>query len=551
MPTAAAAGPLLAVEGLTVRLPRGSDRDLAVEDVSFAVGRGEIVCLVGESGSGKSISAQAIMGLLPRGLSVQQGRIDFGGRDLTRLSRAERTRINGAEIAMIFQEPMATLNPVFTVRAQIDEVLRLHSDLTARQRRDRILALLDEVRLPDPARLMAAHPHQLSGGQCQRVMIAMALALEPKLLIADEPTTALDVTTQARILDLIHGLRSRHEAGILFITHDFGVVAEVADRVVVMRRGQVVEAGSVQQVLRQPEHPYTRSLIAAVPHGRPRPSRAVTAPPLLRAQGLRKTFGGRGGLFSRNRPVAALDDVALDLRRGETVGLVGESGSGKSTLARCILRLETIDAGVLELDGQDMRRLSGANLRRLRKRVQIVFQDPYSALNPRQKVGAAIAEGPIIHGVPAPEALARAAELLRLVELPESAAGRYPHEFSGGQRQRICIARALALEPDILVADEAVSALDVSVQAQIVRLLSDMRDRLNFALLFITHDLRLAAELCDRVVVMRSGAVVESGPTADVFDNPTHPYTRELLDAIPGQGLLALPGEGPTGPAAP
>ena len=550
MPKADAARHLLSVEGLTVRLPHGSDRDLAVDDVSFTVGRGEIVCLVGESGSGKSISAQAIMGLLPRGLTVRQGRIGFGARDLTKLSSAERTRINGAEIAMVFQEPMATLNPVFTVGAQIDEVLRLHSDLAARQRRERILALLDEVRLPDPARLMAAHPHQLSGGQCQRVMIAMALALEPKLLIADEPTTALDVTTQARILDLIHGLRSRHEAGILFITHDFGVVAEVADRVVVMRQGRVVETGDVEQVLHRPEHPYTRDLIAAVPRGRPRTPRTLDGSPILTARGLHKTFAGRGGLFARTRRIMALDDVGLDLRRGETVGLVGESGSGKSTLARCILRLETVDSGSLQLDGVDLRRLAGARLRRLRKRVQIVFQDPYSALNPRQKVGAAIAEGPIIHGVPMAEALARASDLLRLVELPESAADRYPHEFSGGQRQRICIARALALEPDILVADEAVSALDVSVQAQIVQLLSDMRDRLDFALLFITHDLRLAAELCDRVVVMRSGAVVESGPTPQVFDSPAHPYTRELLNAIPGQTLLA-PSRGEHVPDAP
>lgn len=531
---------LLSVEALSVGLPPGADRAMAIETVSLTVGAGEILCVVGESGSGKSVTAQAVMGLLPPQLPITGGRMTFEGRDLLALGAEERLAINGAAIGMIFQEPLASLNPVYRIGAQIDEALRLHSRMTAPQRQARTLELLDQVRLPDPKAIVTAYPHQLSGGQCQRVMIATALALDPKLLIADEPTTALDVTTQARILALIGDLKTRTGAGILFITHDFGVVADIADRVVVMEKGRVVETGTAADLLSRPQHPYTRSLLAAVPRGRPRApatGRSEIAP-LLVAEGVSKVYAARGRLFGTGQGVRALDGVDLTLHRGETVGLVGESGSGKSTLARCVLRLEQADAGRLDLDGTDLNAMAGSGLRQIRRRIQIVFQDPYTALNPRQKIGDAIAEGPVIHGLDRQAARDRAADLLDLVGLPPQAAQRYPHEFSGGQRQRICIARALALEPDILVADEAVSALDVSVQAQIVRLLAAMRDRLDFALLFITHDLRLAAELCDRIVVMRNGRIVEAGPTAAVFERPQADYTRTLLAAIPGQHVF-------------
>ena len=529
---------LLTINTLSIGLPDGADRVRAVDALSLTVAAGEIVCVVGESGSGKSVTAQAVMGLLPPQLPVMGGDIHFQGQNLLALSARQRQSVNGASIGMIFQEPLASLNPVYRVGAQIDEALRLHSTMSNGERRARVIELLDQVRLPDPKAILASYPHQLSGGQCQRVMIAIALALDPKLLIADEPTTALDVTTQARILALISDLRTRTGAGVLFITHDFGVVADIADRVVVMEQGKVVEAGETSDLLGRPQHPYTRALLASVPRGRPK-SIARTAneqaAPVLEAKGVSKVYAPRGRLFSGGSGIKALDRVDLALSRGETVGLVGESGSGKSTLARCMLRLEQPDGGQLTLDGSDFARLQGARLRQVRQRVQIVFQDPYTALNARQKIADAIAEGPLIHGLDRPTALARAAELLALVGLPPNAADRFPHQFSGGQRQRICIARALALEPDVLVADEAVSALDVSIQAQIIGLLADTQARLGFALLFITHDLRLAAELCDRIVVMKAGQIVEQGPTAAVFERPQATYTRTLLAAIPGQ----------------
>ncbi len=535
---ATASDPVLSVEGLTVSLPPGGDRPNAVEALSLAVRAGEIVCVVGESGSGKSVAAQALMGLLPAGLRAEAGRAAFGGRDLLKLDATARSRVNGAEIGMVFQEPSAALNPVFRIGALFDETLRLHTGLKPSERRARALALLDEVQLPEPAAMLRAYPHQLSGGQAQRAMIALALALGPRLLIADEPTTALDVTTQARILSLIDGVRRSRGAGVLFITHDFGVVVDIADRVVVMEKGRIVETGTVDQVLQAPVHPYTRALIAAVPRGVPAAPRPAAGAPILVAAELRKTYGARGSLFARAAAAPALDGVDLALHPGETLGVVGESGSGKSTLARLLMRLETADAGRVDFAGVDLLRLKGRALRAARARIQMVFQDPYSALNPRQRIGAAIAEGPIIHGA-APEAAgARARSLLDAVGLPPQAADRFPHEFSGGQRQRICIARALALEPQVLIADEAVSALDVSVQAQIVALLRRMQDEHAFALMFITHDLRLAAELCDRIVVMHRGRIVEEGATAAVFAAPRHGYTRSLLDAVPGKRLI-------------
>jgi peptide/nickel transport system ATP-binding protein len=530
--------PVLSVENLTVRLPPHADRLNAVEDVSFTVGPGEIVCIVGESGSGKSVTAHSIMGLLPRGdLAPTAGRILLESHDLLVKSPAELRALRGDRMAMIFQEPMTALNPVMRVGEQIEEVLGIHTNLDAEARRQRALDVMRSVHLPDVESLIDAYPHQLSGGQRQRIMIAAALVLDPTLLIADEPTTALDVTTQAQILKLIKELQTRRDTGVLFITHDFGVVAEIAHRVVVMQDGRVVEQGTATEVLRRPRDDYTRMLIRSVPNLTP-PQRAPAAEAavVLETRHLSKTYVA-GGFFNRRREVKAAIDVNLAVRRGETLGVVGESGSGKSTVARCIARLIEPSAGAILLQGTDVASLSAARFRPYRRRIQIVFQDPYRSLNPRRRVGAAIVEGPMNFGLSREAALARAQELMRLVDLDPEALSRYPHQFSGGQRQRLCIARALAMEPEILVADEAVSALDVSVQAQVLDLLDDVRRRFDLALLFITHDLRVAAQVCDRIVVMQNGAVVEEGATAELFRAPQHPYTRALFDAAPGRGF--------------
>jgi peptide/nickel transport system ATP-binding protein len=526
----------LRVEGLHVTLPQGADRAHAVEDVSFELRRGEVVCLVGESGSGKSVTARAVIGLLAPRVIASAGRILFNGEDLLRVSPERLRAIRGAEISMIFQEPMTALNPLMTIGRQIDEVLQTHTQLSAASRRERILGLLTDVHLPDPASLMGAYPHQLSGGQRQRAMIAMALVLEPKIIIADEPTTALDVTTQAQILQLIRELQAAHGTAVLFITHDFGVVAEIAHRVAVMQNGRLVEMDEAKRVLNQPQHPYTQRLIAAVPSLTPRLRVVQQGPVALTATKVNKTFRTGGGLMGRDRRIVhAVKDASIALHRGETLGLVGESGSGKSTLARCIIRLVEPDGGEVRLGDLDLTAQTRRGLRRHRRRIQMVFQDPFGSLNPRYKVGHLVAEGPIINGVDPAKARARAIELLGLVGLDARAADRFPHEFSGGQRQRIAIARALALEPEVLVADEPVSALDVSVQAQVLDLLAGIRDRLNLSMLFITHDLRVAAQVCDTIAVMRHGEIVESGPTAEVFARPQHAYTRELFASVPGR----------------
>jgi peptide/nickel transport system ATP-binding protein len=529
---------VLDVQGLTVRLPAGADRVNAVENVSFAVAPGEIVCVVGESGSGKSVTAHAIMGLLPPNqLSVTGGRALLEGDDLLVKSPAEMRKIRGDRISMIFQEPMTALNPVMRVGDQIAEVLDIHTQLSERERRQRVLEVMQAVRLPEPERTIDVYPHQLSGGQRQRIMIAAALVLDPVLLIADEPTTALDVTTQAQILKLIKELRERRNTGVLFITHDFGVVAEVAHRVVVMQHGRVVEQGRTEDVLRRPRDDYTRMLIRSVPSLSPPAREPITAAPIvLQTEGLTKTYVS-GGFFERRRVVEAAKDVNLHVRRGETLGVVGESGSGKSTVARCIARLIEPSDGAILVEGTDVAKLSSGALRPHRKRVQIVFQDPYRSLNPRRTVGAAIVEGPINFGTAPNVALERARELMRLVGLDPDALERFPHQFSGGQRQRICIARALAMDPEILVADEPVSALDVSVQAQVLELIDDVRKRFNLAVLFITHDLRVAAQVCDRIAVMHKGEVVEEGSTAAVFAAPQHDYTRALFDSAPGRNF--------------
>ena len=530
---------LLKISNVDISLPEGSERLLAVENLCIDLAPGETLCIVGESGSGKSLTARALMGLLPAPhVRVSQGQINFCGEDLTKVSERRLREIRGSEVSMIFQEPMTALNPVMTIGDQIDEIFRYHVSMSAAQRRKRAIQLLDDVQLPDPAQIVNSYPHELSGGQRQRAMIAMALALEPKILIADEPTTALDVTTQAQILKLISDMQAVHQTGVLFITHDFGVVADIADRVAVMQYGHVVETGTVDKVLNHPEHPYTQALISSVPSLVPRRARARSEEKVLEVQNVNKTFGGGSSFFNFGKPsrvVHAVKDVTIEFRRGETLGVVGESGSGKSTLARCIIRLMDSDSGKIILDGVNICDLNRAEMRPWRAKIQMVFQDPFASLNPRVKVGQIIRQGPIIQGATQDEAEARTLELLKIVGLDERAFNRYPHEFSGGQRQRIGIARALALNPEILVADEPVSALDVSIQTQILSLLDEIRTKMNLSMVFITHDLRVAAQVCDRLAVMRYGEIVETGATADIFDAPQHSYTRDLLAAVPGQ----------------
>lgn len=530
------ANSILDVKGLSVRLPSGGDRECAVEDLTCSLHSNEILCVVGESGSGKSVFARSIMRLLAPKLSVCGGSINFGGTDLLNASPAEMRKIRGSQISMIFQEPMTALNPLIRIGAQMEEVLCIHAPQMDRRARTALVTeRLDRVGITAPARIRNSYPHELSGGQRQRAMIAMALLLEPKILIADEPTTALDVTTQAKILKLIRDIQQTSEMGVIFITHDFGVVSELADRVAVMKHGKLVELGQTQKVLERPSHAYTQNLIAAVPRMKLDGERCQLdgAPVVLQVEQLQKTYrmGGRHG-----EVVHALKDVSLRIRRGETVGIVGESGSGKSTLAKCVARLVDADTGSISIDGVDVLALSKGHLRKARSAFQMVFQDPFASLDPRWKVGMTIAESLLAHGESQTEAMRRAHELLELVGLGKEASDRFPHEFSGGQRQRIAIARALALRPKLLIADEPVSALDVSVQAQILKLLSDIKEQLDLSVLFITHDLRVASHVCDTVCVMKSGEIIERGNVLDVFSNPRHDYTRELLGAVPGLG---------------
>ncbi|MFL7903679.1 ABC transporter ATP-binding protein [Azospirillum argentinense] len=529
--------PLLDVRNLTIDLPRGADRPHAVQDLTFTLEPGEILCVVGESGSGKSMTAHAVLGLLPKAVKVSSGEIRHQGTNVFSLPERDQRSLRGGRIAMIFQEPMTALNPLMRVGDQIDEVLRYHTTLDRAARRARVVELLASVGLPEPDHLRRSYPFRLSGGQRQRVMIAMALAVEPDILIADEPTTALDVTTQKQILELIQDIQAKRRMGVMFITHDFGVVAEIAHRVAVMQRGQIVEIGTAEEVLNHPRHPYTRQLIAAVPHLiEHREDFTRARQPVLTAEKVCKTFHLGGGFFTPGRKVVAGDDLSLTIHQGETVGLVGESGSGKSTLGRSIVGLIKPDSGRILFEGVDLLSLSRPAFRPYRRHVQMVFQDPYASLNPRHTVGDIITQGPVAFGEDRHKALEKAKALLKLVGLDASAAERFPHEFSGGQRQRISIARALALEPKLLIADEPVSALDVSVQAQVLDLLEDLRHRLNLSMLFITHDLRIAAQICDTIAVMQKGRIVEIGPAKEVFGNPQHAYTRTLLDAIPGKG---------------
>jgi peptide/nickel transport system ATP-binding protein len=528
--------PLLSVRNLTIPLPPGGDRAHAVERIAFDIRGREIVCIVGESGSGKSMTANAIMGLLPDYLRPQSGEILFQGLDLLKQGETALRAMRGRNMAMIFQEPLSALNPVMTVGNQIAEVMSTHDAYPGPARRRRTLDLLEFVGLPEPAALYDTYPFRLSGGQRQRVMIAMALALEPALLIADEPTTALDVTTQAQILKLIKDIQNEKGMGVMFVTHDFGVVAEIADRVVVMENGHVVEQGAADQVLNHPGHPYTQKLIAAVPQRRAVEANARGGAPVLEVRNLRKTYHlGKAHWFAPKREVHAVNDVSFTVHAGETLGIVGESGSGKSTIGKCLLRLIQVEGGQILYNGRDITRLPERQLRPLRKNIQMIFQDPFASLNPRHTVGRIISDGPVANGMSRRDAHGRAVELLELVGLDKSAFNRYPNQFSGGQRQRVGIARALALDPKVIVADESVSALDVSVQAQVLQLLRRIQQRLDIALVFITHDLRVASQMCDAVAVMHQGRFVEYGKPAQIFDSPEDPYTQRLIAAIPGQ----------------
>ena len=524
---------LLEIRDLSIALPPGADRPLAVENLSLRVRRGQTLCVVGESGSGKSLAAAAIVRLLPStALRITAGQVLFDGRDTLAMDTDELLAIRGGRIGYVFQDPLSCLNPLERVGVQVREVLDRHG--WPGDRHQRVQEMLTDVGLPSPDTLVHKYPWQLSGGQRQRVMIAIALAADPALVIADEPTTALDVTTQAQILRLLREMQARRNLGLLLITHDFGVVSEMADEVAVLKDGRLIEHGPRDAVLRDPQQDYTRRLLAAVPPLTPRMLRTPTEP-LLAATGLGKTWHTRGGLWRRGTSTHAVADVALTVGRGETVAVVGESGSGKSTLARLLVRLTDADHGTARLEGlgDDYLALPAHALAPLRRAVQMVFQDPFASLNPRHTVGESIAMGPIANGTPRAQALDEARALLARVKVDPKAADRYPNEFSGGQRQRIVIARALAMHPRLLVADEPVSALDVSVQAEILELLEEIQARDGVGMVFITHDLRVASRMADRMLVMSKGRVVEQGDARAILTDPQHPYTRELLAAVP------------------
>jgi len=555
---------VLSVRDLSVSFQQESGRVQAVNRLSLDVRQGETLAIVGESGSGKSVTSLALMRLVEQG----GGTIDSGQMWLTRrnqqrvnlaaLPQSELRRIRGADMAMIFQEPMTSLNPVFPVGEQIAESIRLHQGKSHADALKEAQRMLDLVRIPEAKNVLSRYPHQLSGGMRQRVMIAMALSCRPALLIADEPTTALDVTIQAQILQLIRVLQKEMQMGVIFITHDMGVVAEMADRVQVMYRGDVVETGSVESLFADPQQPYTRALLAAVPklgamsgrslpakfpliqQGEPQPEQPQDTvrqqePPILQVRDLVTRFDIRSGIFNRvHRRVHAVEKVSFDLRPGETLALVGESGCGKSTTGRSLLRLVESQGGSITFNGERIDRLSGQALSHLRRDIQFIFQDPYASLDPRLTVGFSIMEPLLVHGIAkGQEAEKRVAWLLERVGLLPEHAQRYPHEFSGGQRQRICIARALALNPKVVIADEAVSALDVSIQAQIINLMLDLQREFGIAFLFISHDMAVVERISHRVAVMYLGQIVEIGPRQAVFEQPQHPYTRKLMAAVP------------------
>jgi peptide/nickel transport system ATP-binding protein len=560
MSDSASNAPLLSVRDLAVEfhIAREAPR-VAVRGISFDVPANRTVALVGESGSGKSVSAMSILRLLPDNARIS-GSIRFEGRELTTLPIAQVRDLRGSAMSVVFQEPMSSLNPVFTVGDQIAEVLRVHERIGRRAALARAVELLTEVGLPDPQLRVHSYPHELSGGQQQRVMIAMAIACNPKLLIADEPTTALDVTIQKQVLELLARLRRSHQMSVLFISHDLGVVGEIADEVIVMQEGQIREQGAVEQIFTAPAHPYTRALLACRPDMERHPRRlpvvadflAGKEPDLhdearmprsdeevvLEVTGLRKSFRLKDGLFHW-REVPAVEDVSFTLRRGQTLGVAGESGSGKTTVGLTLMRLHQATAGRVIMHGEggpvDLLALSDAAMMPYRKRIQIVFQNPYASLNPRFTIGHILTEPMALHGIGTDSAarLTMAADLLQRVGLPRDALMRYPHEFSGGQRQRIAIARCLTLRPDVLICDESVSALDVSVQAQVLNLLLDLQEEFGMAYIFISHDLAVVRYMADQVMVMSRGRAVEMADAETIYRNPRDPYTRKLLDSIP------------------
>jgi peptide/nickel transport system ATP-binding protein len=524
--------PILSIKNLSIELPKGADRQYAVHDVSLDLHRGEILCVVGESGSGKSVMTGAIMNDLPWRLKVTSGEVIFNSRDVMKMSHAELNKLRGARIAMIYQEPMAALNPAVRIGKQVNEVFKLHRpEISRRQRKEETLKLLAQMKLPQPTRIYDSYPHQVSGGQCQRIVIAMALACKPDVLIADEPTTALDVTTQAEILRLINDLKEVYNNATIFITHDFGVVAEVADRIAVMCWGRVIEEGSKTKILMAPKEPYTQLLVDAMPvlEATRRPDIERRDSPLIEVKGLHKIYSS--GL----KQVHALTDANFVLRSGETLGVVGESGSGKSTLAKTLIRLEDPSEGAVVIKERDFLGLTGQDLVKARKDIQMIFQDPFGCLNPSQSVGYMITRGLQLQGISHKDARQRGIELLEQVGLGEPAFKRKPRSFSGGQRQRIGIARALAMGPDVVIADESVSALDLSVQKQVLRLMNDLQAKYRMAIIFITHDLRVAAQISDYITVMEKGMMVEFGPAEQVFETPKHAYTKRLLAAAPGR----------------
>ena len=556
-----ARNPILSISGLTTSFMRDGQWIPVVRNVSFDVAAKETVAIVGESGSGKSVTALSVMRLIPQKNGRIEGSIKLGGQDLLALPDQAMQDVRGNEVAMIFQEPMTSLNPVLTVGFQIAEALIYHRRMSRREAEAETIRLLERVRIPAAKSRFHEYPHRFSGGMRQRVMIAMALACKPKLLIADEPTTALDVTIQAQILELLKVLQQEEDMSILFITHDMGVVAEIADRTVVMYDGQAVEADSTAQIFSAPAHPYTRALLSAVPRlgsmgGRERPMRfpivdkvtgtsdeptetpdtVITAErPVLEVANLTTRFAIHSGLFGKvSGRVHAVENVSFSVHAGETLALVGESGCGKSTTGRSILKLIEPDSGSILVDGEDVLGVDSRTLRELRKRMQIVFQDPFASLNPRMSVGSAIAAPLHAYGLASSsQARDRVADLLDRVGLTPDMASRFPHEFSGGQRQRVCIARALALGPKLIIADEAVSALDVSVKAQVVNLMLDLQASMGLAYLFISHDIAVVERMSHRVAVMYLGEIVEIGPRAAVFGNPQHPYTKKLMAAVP------------------
>ena len=541
--------PLLEVRNLCTYLQSGKQHVKAVDGISFSIPKGDTFCLVGESGSGKSISALSVIGLLPSGIaSHPHGEILFNGEDLLHMDDMQIRAVRGAKIAMIFQEPMTSLNPVMTIGAQITEALYIHHpEMGADEAQARTIKALEQVQIPDAASRFRNYPHQLSGGQRQRVMIAMALACEPQLLIADEPTTALDVTVQAEILRLIKQLQHDTGMSVLFITHDFGVVAQMAQWVGVMQRGRLVEVGACQTVLQQPQHAYTQQLLAALPENLAKPpvlsNPTQPSTPLLEIQQLKVWFPIKKGVLRRTVDyVRAVDDVSLTINQGEIVALVGESGCGKTTLGRAVLQLEKPTAGSIQLQGHELVGLSERELKPWRKQMQIAFQDPQSSLNPRLLVATTLTEPMKAHGIGHnhDERIELAARLLDSVQLDRDFLWRYPHEFSGGQRQRIGLARALALNPEFIVCDEITSALDVSVQAEILQLLLNIRQQRNLTLLFITHNIGVVEYLSDRTVVMYQGKIVEAGLTAQVCGAPEHAYTQKLLAAVPRLHRLNL-----------